>query len=61
MQNPSKYLGNELKYLEKVLMSESWSSTGGSWTNQLEREFAKKFGVRYGVAFNSGKIGRAHV
>lgn len=54
LQNPSKYLGNELKYVEKVLNSESWSSTAGSWTNQLEREFAKKFGVRYGVAFNSG-------
>jgi perosamine synthetase len=52
--NPSKYLGNELKYLKKVLEGESWSATGGSWTNALEREFAKKFGVAYAVAFNSG-------
>lgn len=52
--NPSKYLGNELKYLRKVLSSESWSATGGSWTQSLEREFARKFGVKYAVAFNSG-------
>jgi perosamine synthetase len=52
--NPSKYLGNELKYLEKVLRSESWSATGGGWTQNLEREFAKTIGMRYGIAFNSG-------
>jgi perosamine synthetase len=52
--NPSKYLGNELKYLEKVLSAESWSATGGSWTQCLEREFARKFGVKYAVALNSG-------
>ena len=54
MENPSKYLGNELKYLEKVLDSESWSATGGNWNNALEKEFAKKFGVKYAVAMNSG-------
>jgi len=54
MKNPSKYLGNELKYLEKVLNSENWSATGGSWNNLLEKEFSKKFGVKYGVAMNSG-------
>lgn len=52
--NPSKYLGNELAYLEKVLRSESWSATGGGWTQNLEREFAKTIGMRYGIAFNSG-------
>jgi perosamine synthetase len=52
--NPSKYLGNEFEYLRKVLEGESWSSTGGSWTQTLEREFANKFGVKYAVAFNSG-------
>ena len=52
--NPSKYLGNELDYMKKVLEGESWSATGGSWTRSLEREFAKKFGVKYAVAFNSG-------
>lgn len=54
MENPSKYLGNELNYLEKVLNSESWSATGGSWNNTLEKEFAMKFGVKYAVAMNSG-------
>ncbi|GAG56684.1 unnamed protein product [marine sediment metagenome] len=54
IKNPSKYLGNELKYLEMVLQAESWSATGGSWNQALEQAFAKKFGVRYAVALNSG-------
>jgi perosamine synthetase len=54
MDNPSKYLGNELKYVEKVLNSESWSATGGNWNNALERQFCEKFGVKYAVAMNSG-------
>ena len=54
MQNPSKYVGNELKYLEKVLNGESWSATEGSWTIGLEREFAKVIGTKYAVASNSG-------
>lgn len=53
-KNPSKYLGNELKYLEQVLEGESWSATGGGWTIGLEHAFSKKIGTRYGVAFNSG-------
>lgn len=52
--NPSKYLGNEMDYLQKVLEGESWSATGGSWAITLEREFAKKMGAKYAVAFNSG-------
>lgn len=54
IKNPSKYLGNELKYLEMVLQAESWSATGGSWNQALEQAFAKKFGMRYAVALNSG-------
>lgn len=54
INNPSKYLGNELAYLKKVLEGESWSATGGSWAITLEREFARKFGAKYAVAFNSG-------
>ena len=53
-KNPSKYLGNELNYLKKVLEGESWSATGGNWTNNFEREFAQKIGTKYAVAFNSG-------
>lgn len=54
VNNPSKYLGNELKYLKKVLHAQSWSATGGSWNQELERKFAEKFKVKYAVAFNSG-------
>ena len=54
ISNPSKYLGNELLYLGKVLAQESWSATGGGWTQSFEQEFSKKLGSRYGVAFNSG-------
>lgn len=54
IKNPSKYLGNELAYLEKVLNSEFWSSTTGNWNQTLEKAFSKKIGTRYGVAFNSG-------
>jgi perosamine synthetase len=54
LSNPSKYLGNELNYLEKVLNSESWAATSGSWNHTLEAEFAKKFGAKYAVALNSG-------
>lgn len=54
VKNPSKYLGNELKYLQKVLEGESWSATGGSWTIGLEQAFSRRIGTRYGVAFNSG-------
>ena len=54
MKNPSKHIGNELKYLEKVLNQESWSSTGGSWVNNFEKEFAKRFNMNYAIATNSG-------
>lgn len=54
MKNPSKHIGNELKYIEKVLNQESWSSTGGSWVNNFEREFAKRFNMNYAIATNSG-------
>lgn len=54
IKNPSKYLGNEFEYIKKVLASESWSATGGSWNNTLEKKFAEKFGAKYGVALNSG-------
>lgn len=54
LKNPSKYLGNELKYLAKVLEGEAWSATVGSWAHALEEEFAKRIGTNYGVACNSG-------
>ncbi len=54
MKNPNKYLGNEMKYLTRVLDSEQWSATSGGWTKSLESEFAAKIGSKYAVAFNSG-------
>jgi perosamine synthetase len=54
LQNPTKYLGNELEYLRRVLEAQSWSATGGSWNQVLEQKFAAKFGARYAVALNSG-------
>ena len=30
IKNPSKYLGNELEYLSKMMEGEAWSATGGS-------------------------------
>lgn len=52
--NPSKYLGNELEYLKKVLEGDSWSATGGNWTIELERAFSQRIGTKYGIGFNSG-------
>lgn len=52
--NPSKYLGNELEYITKVLNSESWASTSGNWNQTLEKEFSLRTGSKYSVCFNSG-------
>ena len=54
MKNPTKYLNNELSYIEKVINSESWSSTSGTWCQELEKRFAQKFECDYAVAMNSG-------
>jgi len=37
IKNPSKYVGNELEYLKKVLSSETWSATSGNWNQTLGR------------------------
>ena len=52
--NPTKYLGNEAQYLRRVLDSENWSATSGSWTSALEQAFATRMGTSYAVAMNSG-------
>ena len=54
MKNPSKYLNNEMEYLRRVLNTEKWSSTSGTWCQELERSFAEKFECKYAVAMNSG-------
>ena len=54
IKNPSKYLNNELEYLDRVLRSENWSATGGTWCQTLEETFAERFKSKYAVAMNSG-------
>jgi perosamine synthetase len=49
-----RFGGNELKYLAKVLEGEHLTATSGSWTHELEQQFAKKMGSKYAIAFNSG-------
>ena len=54
LKNPSKYLDRELEYVQKVLNTEKWSSTAGTWCQELEARFAEKFESKYAVAMNSG-------
>jgi perosamine synthetase len=54
MKSPKRFGGNELKYLTKVLEGEHLTATSGSWTHELEQQFAKKMGSKYAIAFNSG-------
>lgn len=49
-----KFVGNELKYVRKVLESDMKSATSGGWNHRLETMFAKRFNRRYGIAHNSG-------
>mgnify|MGYP003143661705 FL=1 len=53
-KKPSKFLGNELEYIQRVLNAESWSSTAGSWCHKLEQDFCASVGAEYAVAMNSG-------
>ena len=52
MKTLTKYLGNELEYLSKVLESEHWSSTSGTWNTILEDSFSEKFQSEYAIAMN---------
>jgi len=55
MKNPNKYLGNELKYVERILNGDKgWSATGGDFNHTLEQQFSAKFGTRFGITLNSG-------
>jgi dTDP-4-amino-4,6-dideoxygalactose transaminase/spore coat polysaccharide biosynthesis protein SpsF (cytidylyltransferase family) len=53
-QKVTKFIGRELEYVTAVLKSKEWSNHTGSWTRNLETVFAHRFGVKYGVAANSG-------
>jgi perosamine synthetase len=46
--------GNELKYLKEVLENKHKHNPFG---DRLEREFSKKYGMKYAIALNSGTSG----
>jgi len=53
----TKFTGNELEYLTRVLEADTWSSTyctRQSWVRSLEITFAAKWGMKYAIAMNSG-------
>src|SRR3954464_1271435 len=49
-----RFSGREQEYVAEVLQSGFGSSTTGTMNQRFEREFSKRFGVRYAVTFNSG-------
>lgn len=48
-----RYSENEQKYLNRFLRGDQ-GLFGQTWVHALEQEFAKKWGMNYAVAFNSG-------
>ena len=54
-KNPfGKYNGNEARYVLEVLDSENPKNKELPWATRLEDAFAKKMGLKYAVAHNSG-------
>ena len=54
LKNPGKFTGNEMKYLRKVIKSETWSSLSGSWVGKLEQSFNETINSNFSIAMNSG-------
>ena len=54
LKNPRKFTGNEMKYLRKVIRSETWSSLSGSWVGKLEQSFNESINSNFSIAMNSG-------
>ena len=54
VKNKKKFIGNETKYIQEIMENAKLSCTSGNWTSMLEKDFAKKFECKYGVASNSG-------
>ncbi len=52
--NGRRFKGNEFKYLQEVLDSDLRNKTLRSMVSRFERAFAKRFGVKYAIASNSG-------
>lgn len=53
MKNPSKYLGNELKYL-KLALNKKFPKNTNSWQQSFEEKFARKYKKKFAITFNSG-------
>src|SRR5260370_32858047 len=49
-----KYCGNEVEYVLQALDSEDVRNKTSPWTQRLEAEVCRRFGVRYAIAHNSG-------
>lgn len=49
-----RFNGNEGKYVTEVLKNGFRAGADGAFSARFEKEFAKLYGVKYGVAFNSG-------
>jgi perosamine synthetase len=49
-----KYCGNEVEYVLQALDSEDGRNKTNPWTQRLEAEVCRRFGVRYAIAHNSG-------
>ena len=54
MDKYGKYIGNELKYVTQVLDSENIENKKNPWVLRFETAFAKRFGMKYAIAQNSG-------
>jgi perosamine synthetase len=55
ISNPfGKYSNNEAKYVLEYLNSENEENDINPWTARFEEEFAKRIGVKYAIAHNSG-------
>ncbi len=54
MSKYGKYIGNELKYVTQALDSENIDNRKNPWVLRFETAFAKKFGIKYAIAHNSG-------
>ncbi len=54
MSKYGKYIGNELKYVSQALDSENIDNKKNPWVLRFETAFAKKFGIKYAIAQNSG-------
>jgi len=54
MNNQWRFKGNEMQYLEEVVLSGEGSGTSGGMNNKFEMLFAEKVGAKHAVTFNSG-------